>query len=211
MTTEERYRAILSNHLPAEAVDWVYGYVMQHKMHFHIKQRRSSKLGDYRWPQPRHPYHEISVNGDLSPMMFFWVFLHEAAHLETHLLHSHVLPHGHEWQAQYARLLSEHVAVFPAEVRDKVARYASRVPLNRVLGRDIEAIIGRRQGEAEQQVLRLDDLPAGSCFRLAERPSLLLKSLQRRRSRWLCEDAGSGRKYSVSARAEVVKVAVGGE
>ena len=76
MTTEERYRRILANHLPAGAVDWVYDYLNLHKVHFHITQERRSKLGDYRWPQSAggrdHPFHEISVNGDLGPYRAFF-------------------------------------------------------------------------------------------------------------------------------------------
>lgn len=205
MTIEERHRAILSNHLPPEAVDWVYAYIAQHQIHFHIKRRRSSKLGDYRWPQPRHPYHEISINGDLPPAMFLWVLLHEAAHLETRLAYGEAKPHGHEWQATYARLLKEHVDLFPEEVRRKVVRYASRVPLTRALGREIEVLLVHKEGDRSRSALRLDDLPPGSYFHLVERSTMLLKSLERRRSRWLCVDADTGRRYSVSARAEVVR------
>ena len=91
MTTEEKYRRILGNHLPPEAVAPIYDYLNRHRVHFHITRQRSSKLGDYRWPQKDHDYHEISINGDLNAYLFLWVFLHEAAHLETHLKHGGTL------------------------------------------------------------------------------------------------------------------------
>ena len=73
MNAEERYRKILSNHLPPDkvvhdcqgenlllsAVDWVYGYLFRYKVHFHITLERTSKLGDYRCPRPDHTFHEI--------------------------------------------------------------------------------------------------------------------------------------------------------
>ena len=204
MTTEERYRAILRNHLPQEAVDWTYAYLDRYKVHFHITRGRRSKLGDYRWPQREHVFHEISVNGDLNRYLFLWVFLHEAAHLETHLRYSSVAAHGHEWQAEYARLLAGHAAWFPPEVQPLVARYASRIPLYRPLLRQIEEMLHRYDKDyVEGAVTRLDDLPAGSRFRLKSNPEPLFVSLERRRTRWLCRDVATGRQYTVNGRAEV--------
>ncbi len=205
MTTEERYRAILLNHLPPEAVDWTYAYLDRYKVHFHITRGRRSKLGDYRWPQSGHEFHEISVNGDLNKYLFLWVFLHEAAHLETHVKYSDVAAHGHEWQAEYARLLAEHAVWFPPEVQSLVARYASRVPLYRPLLRQIEELLHRYDKDyVEGSVVHLDDLPAGSRFRLKSRPERLFVSLEKRRTRWLCREVDTGHQYTVAGAAEVL-------
>jgi hypothetical protein len=53
--------------------------------------------------------------------------------------------------------------------------------------------------------LVLDDLPAGSRFRLKNKPELLFESLERRRTRWLCREVTTGRTYTVAATAEVTK------
>ena len=205
MTTEERYRAILRNHLPPEAVDWTYAYLDRYKVHFHITRGRRSKLGDYRWPQREHTFHEISVNGDLNKYLFLWVFLHEAAHLETHLKYSNVAAHGHEWQGEYASLLAEHAVWFPPEVQPLVARYASRVPLYRPLLRQIEERLHRYDKDyVEGSVVHLDDLPAGSRFRLKGRPERLFVSLEKRRTRWLCREEDTSRQYTVNGAAEVI-------
>ena len=205
MTTEERYRAILRNHLPPEAVDWTYAYLDRYKVHFHITRGRRSKLGDYGWPQKEHTFHEISVNGDLNKYLFLWVFLHEAAHLETHLKYSNVAAHGHEWQGEYARLLAEHAVWFPPEARPLGGRSASRIPLYRPLLREIEAMLHRYDKDyVEGAVTHLDDLPAGSRFRLKSNPELLFVSLEHRRTRWLCREEDSGRQYTVNGSAEVL-------
>ncbi|MBP5190576.1 MAG: hypothetical protein J6031_06635, partial [Bacteroidales bacterium] len=70
MTNEEQNKAILRRYLPPSAVNPIYDYIVANGVHFHIKRQRTSKLGDYRMPQPRHNYNEISVNGDLSPHLF---------------------------------------------------------------------------------------------------------------------------------------------
>ena len=205
MTAEEKYRTILGNHLPAVAVDRVYDYLFRHKVHFHITLERRTKLGDYRRPTPDHNFHEISVNGDLNPYFFLWVFLHEAAHLETHLKHNDAQPHGYEWQAEYARLIAAHADFFPPEVQPLLARYVRRIPLNRSLLRQIEASLHRYDpGYNEEQHITLDTLSSGTRFRMKAKPQLLFEAIEKRRTRWLCRELSSNRRYLVNGGAEVI-------
>ncbi|MBR1765704.1 MAG: hypothetical protein IJ745_01520 [Bacteroidales bacterium] len=214
MTPEETYRRILSNHLPPEAVDWVYRFLDRYRVHFHITRERRSKLGDYRWPHPamrgakEHPFHEISVNGNLNPYRFLWVFIHEAAHLETHLRHGDsVAAHGHEWQEEYCRLLQAQGHLFPAEVQPLIARFARRVPMERAAGRQAEvALLRYDNGTDATPPTTLDDLHPDARFRLKSRPQMLFVALERRRTRWRCREVGSGRDYLVSGSAEVLAV-----
>ena len=207
MTTQERYRRILQNHLPLQAVDMVYNYLNLHKVHFHITRERTSKLGDYRWPQANHDFHEISINGDLNPYLFLWVFLHEAAHLETHLKYSRVQAHGHEWQEEYRQLIATHTALFPDEVQPLLMRLTRRIPLNRSLMRQVEELLHHHDPDYRpEQHTTLDDLPAGSRFRLKTNPKLLFENIVRRRTRWLCRDLATGRQYTIAAHAEVEPV-----
>lgn len=202
MTNEEKYRRILGNHLPAEAVNLVYDYLNFHKVHFHITLERMSKLGDYRWPHPDHPFHEISINGNLNPFFFLWVFLHEAAHLETHLKYKGVQPHGHEWQEEYALLLKQHASLFPPEVQPLLAKYTRRIPLSHPVGKEIEAALHRYDPDYNPDLQTLDSLQPGDRFRLKSRPSTLFEANERRRTRWLCTDLATGRQYLVSGSAE---------
>lgn len=206
MNKEEEYREILRRHLPADAVEWVYNYFTTNNVYLHITRQRTSKLGDYRWPQPRHNYHEISVNGDLNPYMFLWVFMHEAAHMETHLKYGNKKqPHGHEWQAEYARLMREHIDLFPTEARATIALYASHIPFVRATGQQVEEMLRRHDPDYKpENDIHLDDLSAGSLFRLKSNPAILFRADQRRRTRWLCTDTATGREYSVRGAAEVL-------
>lgn len=201
--TADKYRAILGRYLPGAAVEWVYGYLNLHRIHLHIARERRTKLGDYRRPYPGHERHEISVNGDLSKPLFLWVFLHEAAHLETRLTHPHAQPHGHEWQAHYARLLADHIDWFPTDTQPLIARYIRRIPLNRALCRQIETAL-RGQAPGQQPSPTLDQQRPGIRFRLKERPERLFEALGKRRTRWLCRCLDDGRQYLVNGAAEII-------
>lgn len=215
MTNEERYRRILANHLPAEAVEWVYNYLNLYKVHFHITRERMSKLGDYRWPRPDHPFHEISVNGDLNPYLFLWVFLHEAAHLETHVKYSSPSPtphsplpspHGHEWQEEYRRLLVANSHLFPSEVQPLLKKYTRRIPLSHPVGKKIEETLHHYDPDYDPSspTLHLDDLQSGARFSLKAKPDMRFQAEERRRTRWLCRNLDNGRQYLVNGSAEVI-------
>ncbi len=139
--------------------------------------------------------------------MFLWVFLHEAAHLETHRKYSvKVPPHGHEWQMEYAQLLADMLEYFPPETRPTIILYASKIPLTRATGRKIEEMLRHYDSDYQPEVsTKLDDLPPGSLFRLKNKPELLFRSEEHRRTRWLCVDVATGRHYTVSGTAVVIK------
>lgn len=204
---EEEYKSILARYLPSSAVEPVYRFITEHKVRFRITPVRTSKLGDYRRPSPQNPYHEISVNGDLPEYFFLMVLLHEMAHLKTFAAYGRrVQPHGHEWQEQYRQLLIQYFneGHFPVETYPLFKRYTNHVPLNRAAGQELEKAL-RRYGmtESETPQTTLDDLPQGACFRLKSKPDMVFVNIERRRTRHLCSEKGTGRQYLVSGTAEV--------
>ena len=201
-TTANRYRHILSAYLPEAAVERVFCYLNLHRIHLHITRGRSTKLGDYRRPGPGHERHAISINGDLNPYLFPWVFLHEAAHLETHLHHPHAQPHGHEWQGEYARLLDEYAGLFPEEAQPLIHSYTSRIPLSRSVGRKIETLL-LHHDPGYHPATTLDQQLPGVRFRLKNKPERLFEALEKRRTRWLCHCLDDGCQYLVSGTAEI--------
>jgi hypothetical protein len=193
-------------------VDRVYDYLFRHKVHFHITLERRTKLGDYRRPSPDHNFHEISINGDLNPYFFLWVFLHEAAHLETYLKYTALSspptpsPHGHEWQEEYRQLLLVNADLFPDELQLLLKRYTRRIPLSHPVAKQIEALLHHYDADYDpaDRPLTLDDLRPGDRFSLKNRPQQQFEALERRRTRWLCREIPSGRQYLVAGSAQII-------
>ena len=202
----EEYKSILANYLPTEVVDSIYDYLNRYSVHLHITRKRSSKLGDYRWPQRGHNYQEISVNGDLNRYQFLMVLLHEMAHLNTHQRHGNeVQPHGHEWQEEYRLLLRQYLGYFPNDIASLIARYTSRIPLSRTIEKQIDAQLHHYDADYDPTTeLTLDQLPPGTAFRIAAKPQKPFRSLEKRRTRWVCLGLDDQRKYLVNGSARVI-------
>lgn len=194
-------RSALARHLPQSAVDPVAEFLVANGVRLRIARRRLTKLGDYHMPHRGHEFHEISVNGDLSPQFFLWVLLHEMAHLTTHLDHGRrAKPHGHEWQEHYRMLIADYArqGCFAPEATALIERYVSRVPLSREVGLQVERLL-----KGSNPPLTVADLEAGDRFALLSHPERVFVLQKRRRTRWECLEASTNRTYTVSGAAEV--------
>jgi hypothetical protein len=204
-STVEQYKRTLGRYLPTKAVDPTFDFIQQHNIHLHITRERHSKLGDYRWPQLRHPFHEISVNGNLNPYTFLWVLLHEMAHLNTHQRYGNrVQPHGHEWQEEYRQLIMAYIANFPTDAATLMRTYCRQIPLSHSIGTKIETILHHYDPDYNPASdLSLNQLSPGTVFRPVAKPSLLFKAIEKRRTRWICLNLDDKKQYLVSGTAQV--------
>ncbi|MBR1851261.1 MAG: hypothetical protein IJ789_07825 [Bacteroidales bacterium] len=203
MLSRDELVAGLARWLPPQAVERVADYMLARGVSLRVARPRSSRLGDYRQPRQGGKSHAISVDGSLGSEFFLFVLLHEMAHLENGLHHPHTQPHGHEWQTEFARLIAQYVDCFSADVAPLLARYASRVPLNRTLLAEIERRL-RCKMPGHESATVLNDLRPGERFALRNRPQATFCAVERRRTRWLCTSLADGRNYLVVGTAEVV-------
>lgn len=205
-----KYKRKLGEYLPAVSVDAVFDFMVENAVQFRITRERTSKLGDYRWPRTDHPYHEISINGDLNPQYFLLVLLHEMGHLSAWLRYRNkIQPHGHEWQEEYRQHIIVHLELgaFDAEPAKLLKSYVRRIPLNHATGNKIEELLRRLQPDfQEEELLLLNDLEAGARFVLKSHPDQVFVAQEKRRTRWKCRSEKDGQMYLVNGAAPVIKL-----
>lgn len=190
----------LTPHLPPGTAAMLARWAVELKVSFIVARRRKSRLGDFT-PAHRGKMHRISVNGDLHPYHFLIVSLHEFAHLGCWLKHKGaVAPHGQQWKAIYARLLSGFLGkqVFPSELESAIRAHLANPPASSctcpLLSRALLPYSTKR-GEL------LIDLPSGSTFVFE---GYSYRMLELRRTRCLCERLPDGRQFLISGKAVVL-------
>lgn len=202
----DNYKKTLAHYLPPAAVDNVFDFLNSNSVYLHITRQRRTKLGDYRCIQRNHNYHEISVNGDLNPYFFLLVLIHEMAHLNCFLHHGNrVQPHGHEWQDEYRQLIRFYLPYFPEEVQVLLKKYIGHLPLNRATGKEVEKLLHHYDPDydgTEQTIL--NELAPGTRFHIEGQSSHHFQSIEKRRTRWICVDLASEKRFLVSGTAPVV-------
>ncbi len=190
--------AIFKKYLPEAAVNYCYQLWQQHAFDFRITQSRSSKFGDYRFYNNRH---KITVNGDLNPYAFLVTYLHEVAHLITFSKHKHrVQPHGKEWKNHFREVAAPvlHTQVFPADVLQALQRYLVNPKASSCT--DPVLFQALHQFDKQTDKIVLANLAEGELFSLNGRA---FRKGVTRRTRVLCEEVKSRKKYLVHSQALV--------
>lgn len=199
MTDKNLYN-LLESHLPANAVHYAYDLWAEHQFNFKVTKRRNSKYGDYRY-SPRSGEHSITVNGDLNIYAFLVTYLHEVAHLVTYKTHSRVaLPHGKEWKSNFRKLMLPMLSnlVFPEDILQPLAHHMKNPKATSSADHRLSAAL--RKYDEQTGLVHLGEINIGAVFRLNKR---IFKAESKRRTRIVCEEIKSGRKYLISKIALV--------
>lgn len=190
--------------VPMAAASYCYRLWKTHQFSFKITQPRKTKYGDYRYDR-RDNSHQITVNGNLHTYSFLITYLHEVAHLVTQKQFGHkALPHGIEWKKNFSLLLEPVLTkeVFPLDILFELENYAISPKATSCSDHELMLILQKYDPEHKQQTL-LKDLKEGDRFILQDR--VFVKG-ELRRTRVLCTDAKSKKKFLVSNIAPVTKV-----
>lgn len=195
--------ALFQQHLPETAVNYCYNLWQRNAFLLKITRTRRSKLGDYCY----HPAkgHQITINHDLNTFAFLITYLHEVAHLFTYKQYGNrKAPHGKEWKRNFRELLLPMMneSVFPQAILQALIGYAqnptaatsSASPLKMALQQYDPIEIGK---------IQLASLAEGESFELNRR---FFVRGEIRRTRVLCTEQKTGRKYTVAASALVKKI-----
>jgi hypothetical protein len=173
-------------------------------LHVKIEPPRITKYGHMKHDKLRHLF-TISINNNLSPSKFLYVFLHEYAHVLVAQQFKTYKPHGNEWKTSFFKLLHNAMnneLFHPSIVQAIHAEFFS----NFVYSRQRDFVISQAIDKADNNVplLFVKDLNIGTAFMLKNGMQFIL--LEKRRTRFLCKEIRNNHNYLISSYAIVDKV-----
>ena len=199
----DRFREIISRYVPESSVDYCVTLWKGHPFSFKVTRQRRSKVGDYRYNKIRRN-HVITVNGNINPYAFLITYVHEVAHLQQFQRFGHNRPpHGKEWKSIFRDLMQPVMTddVFPLELLKQLGRHMKNPKASSHSDPELSKLI-RKYDQDNYGELFLEDLMEGDKFTLNGRSYTKLK---KRRTRSICVDARTGRKYLISELAQVTR------
>ncbi|WP_018675224.1 SprT-like domain-containing protein [Riemerella columbina] len=184
----------LQQFLPSEALPYIERWLQGQFIHIKITRARQSKLGDYR--KLPNGGHQITVNGNLEPALFFFVLTHEIAHLLAFKNYRNILPHGKEWKQTFRNLLLESLEVYKTDLQPIIKHFAKNPKAS--FNADPQLVKYFRTSDGTKQTI--DTLAIGSRF---DYRGLQYKISEKRKKRYLCIQTSTGKPYLFSPCAEV--------
>ena len=203
MNTSGRLREILELQVPKNAVRYCLSLWEETPFSFSVKKPRATKLGDFRYRKDQ-KIQSITINSDLNPYQFLLTYIHEVAHLRTFeqygFQHS---PHGKEWKRTFQKLMLPLLSedFFPKDILIPLKLHMINPAASSA--RDLFLMKEMSKYDGKEKPLTsffLSDLPPGSIFQVAGKK---FKKGETRRTRVLCEEVFTGKKYLISRLAKV--------
>ena len=194
---------IFNKHLPPNSIQYCLSLWIESPFSLHIKNPRNSKLGDFRFRKDR-KIQTITLNSDLNPFQFLLTYIHEVAHLKAFEKYGpNHQPHGVEWKTMFQRLMNPILseAILPQDIlvplRLHMKNPAASSSRDLFLMKEMSKYDKKATNAKE---IFLSDVTPGTTFLLSGRK---FKKGETKRTRILCEEVATGRKYLVSTLAKV--------
>jgi len=194
--------SLITDFVPPASAAYCAELHRRYDFEFKLARPRRTRLGDFTSRPGTRP--AITVNSNLNPSAFLITFLHEVAHCAVYRRYrKRVAPHGIEWKACFREILQPvlHPDFFPVEVLQELKRYALN-PKATTSG-DValaEALKKLDLHEAAGNKKVLKHLEEGSLFVFNGRG---FRKGPLRRTRILCTEVSSKKKYTIAAHALV--------
>ncbi len=205
-TLSTELHQLFQKHLPKSAIPYCIQLWEEIPFYFFVKPPRNTKLGDFRYRKDR-SIQTITLNSDLNPYQFLLTFIHEVAHLRAFARFGTThAPHGAEWKTLFKQLLEPILieSIFPRDILVPL-RLHMRNPSSSS-ARDLFLMKEMSKYDTthpEEAGVFLADLAPQSNFELAGRK---FRKGETRRTRILCEELETGKKFLVSRLAKVTRL-----
>lgn len=167
---------------------------------FKVKKARQTKLGDYRF-NPKSNKHTITVNNDLNPYAFLVTYLHEVGHLIAFKQYGRrIQPHGREWKQVFKEIAEPMLLpeVFHESVLAALKRYFKNPKASSCSDPVLYQIL--KQFDEPSDSILLKEVVIGAAFVFNKKSFV---KLENKRTRSVCQEIKTKRKYLISGLAEV--------
>lgn len=194
---------MLEQFLPEGTFRRIAPFFKEYTIHLTITHDRASVQGDYRHPTREHPAHRISINGTLNPYSFLITLLHELAHLLAYVQYrNRIQPHGQEWKAVYADLLSRYLGrdIFPENVETALHKSLTNVKAATCTDPELYRAL-KKHDPRHGKLFFVEDVPLHEHFQTKD--GRVFQKMEKLRTRFRCREIGTGQHYLFPAVAEV--------
>lgn len=192
------------NYIPTAAIPKIKEYITQGKFSIKISKRRLSKHGDFR----RYPDGScrISINENLNPQQFLLTLVHEIAHYAAYKKYGpRIKPHGKEWKSAFRNLMLPFVNpnIYEAAQLPFLANYLRNPKAS--TDSDSRLSLALQQKQIDSDKNHIFEIGIGNNFSLKGKN---FKLLERKRTRYVCEEQLTKKKYLIHQNAEVIAIDV---
>jgi len=198
----DKFQEIISRYVPATTIDYCTYLWDTNTFSFKVSRARRSKLGDYRYNIIKNR-HEVSVNGNLNKYAFLITYLHEVAHLTHFNKHKdNKSPHGTIWKKEFQKLMSPILKpdVFPNDLLAILIKHMQNPKASSQSDSQLVKALRKYDEESIQSQEYLENISVGDRFELNGK---VFKKISIRRTRAVCLEEKSRRKYLIPQIAEV--------
>jgi hypothetical protein len=202
---KEKFTAIISKYIPEKSVAYCVDLWDHHKFSFRVSRARRSKLGDYQFHRIK-KQHIITVNGNLNRYGFLITFIHEAAHMiHFEIRGNNDAPHGVYWKKIFRELMNPLLngEIFPEDLLARLKVHMNNPKASSFSDPALARLIKKYDMGDPVSGYFLEELATGEIFSFHGRT---YEKIQRRRTRCLCREVNTGKKYLISEMAMVRKV-----
>lgn len=189
----------LEKYLPQNTLQYLKVWFADYHIHIKVTRNRDSKLGDYRKLPDRS--HEITINSNLAPQLFFFVLTHELAHLIAFEKYGRkIAPHGNEWKETFRQMLLQSLNVYEENLRPVIIKFSKSPKANFMASPDLVKYF-HIENQDDKHVF-IESLTKGDLFTYRNEKYLLEGLIKKN---YLCKHLTTGRKYSFKPLARVEK------
>jgi len=205
MDKDLKFLDAFRKHVPPSAAEYCFQLWKDVPFNFYITKTRQTKLGDFRYRRDQ-KIQTITINHDLNPFQFLITYVHEVAHYRAfEKFGLNIKPHGQEWKTQFQLLISPLLVddTFPKDILIPLRRHMVNPKASSGADLFLSKSLKKYQTNISLEISLLADLTPGAFFELQGRA---FKKELTRRTRVLCQEVDTGKKYLISAHAEVKKI-----